>query len=339
MRSRGKCAGSCPPISTTRISASTSRPASEAADTRRASGTTCDRSRADRCRTYLQVAREHRLRTPSGRHRLRCQPHPPADPLPPRGRVRRDRRLHAQPRRARHRDQALAAAARRRRGLPVRPGAILRWKPCWTGSQTASGSRTGWPAIPWTATAATCASSGSGLRPAWAARCSKRSASTCWPISRIASSARARRSSAARLLSSLKRFYQLALRESWLRDDPTLNVDAPRQARRLPKSLTEEDMEGLLAAPDTATPLGLRDRAMLELLYACGLRVSELVSVGVAHSEDMGVVRISARAPKSGWYRSARRRSPGFADTRAKRARPICRPHREALFVTARGQR
>ena len=147
-------------------------------------------------------------------------------------------------------------------------------------------------------------------------------------------------SSAARLLSSLKRFFQFALRERLLARDPTLNIDAPRQARRLPKSLTEADVEALLAAPDTATPLGLRDRAMLELLYAAGLRVSELVSVSVAQlSVDMGVVRTLGKGSKErlvpvgdealAWIRSY-----------TSEARPALLAGRaaEALFVTARAQ-
>jgi integrase/recombinase XerD len=106
-------------------------------------------------------------------------------------------------------------------------------------------------------------------------------------------------SSSARLLSSLKRFYRFALRENLLRRDPTLDVDAPRRSRRLPRSLTETDVENLLAAPETDVPLGLRDRAMLELLYASGLRVSELVSLGVAQlSLDMGVVRTLGKGSK-----------------------------------------
>lgn len=110
---------------------------------------------------------------------------------------------------------------------------------------------------------------------------------------------RAKASSSARLLSSLKRFYRYALRERLLDGDPTIDVDPPKLARRLPKSLTEDDVEALLAAPDIGTPLGLRDRAMLELLYASGLRVSELVSLGSAQvSHDMGVVRIIGKGSK-----------------------------------------
>jgi integrase/recombinase XerD len=111
--------------------------------------------------------------------------------------------------------------------------------------------------------------------------------------------AKARPSSTARLLSSLKRFYQFALRQGKLQVDPTLNIDAPRRPRSLPKTLTEQDVERLLAVPSTDTPLGVRDRAMLEVLYASGLRVSELVTLKVAQlSQDMGVVRILGKGSK-----------------------------------------
>jgi len=111
--------------------------------------------------------------------------------------------------------------------------------------------------------------------------------------------AKARPSSTARLLSSLKRFYQFALRQGKLQADPTLSIDAPRRPRSLPKTLTEQDVERLLAMPSIETPLGMRDRAMLEVLYASGLRVSELVTLKVAQlSQDMGVVRIVGKGSK-----------------------------------------
>ncbi len=110
---------------------------------------------------------------------------------------------------------------------------------------------------------------------------------------------KARASSTARVLSSVKRFYQFALREGRVDVDPTIDIDAPRRSRSLPKSLTENDVERLLAAPNLELPLGLRDRAMLELLYASGLRVSELVTLSLAQlSQDMGVVRILGKGSK-----------------------------------------
>ncbi len=106
-------------------------------------------------------------------------------------------------------------------------------------------------------------------------------------------------SSAGRRVSSLKRFYQFALRSGWVAVDPTLDLVSPKRVRPLPKSLTEADVEALLAAPDTASDIGLRDRAMLEVLYATGLRVSELVNLRVAEvSLDMGVLRVMGKGSK-----------------------------------------
>nr|WP_312270315.1 site-specific tyrosine recombinase XerD [Pseudomonas sp.] len=85
--------------------------------------------------------------------------------------------------------------------------------------------------------------------------------------------------STARFLSSVRGFYRYAVREGLIDVDPTLQVDMPRLGAPLPKSLSEADVEALLAAPDTDNPLGLRDRTMLEVLYATGLRVSELVGL------------------------------------------------------------
>jgi integrase/recombinase XerD len=108
-----------------------------------------------------------------------------------------------------------------------------------------------------------------------------------------------RPSSAARLLSSLKRFYRHHLRQGRIKTDPTLNIDSPKLPRALPKSLTEEDVESLLGAPRVAEALGLRDKAMLETLYASGLRVSELVTLKLGQvSQDMGVVRVVGKGSK-----------------------------------------
>ncbi len=109
----------------------------------------------------------------------------------------------------------------------------------------------------------------------------------------------ARASSTGRSLSSLKRLFRYLLRQGRIQVDPTLKVDAPKLPRQLPKTLTEKDVELLLAAPDTETPLGLRDRAMLEVLYACGLRVTELVSLKLAEvSMDMGALRVTGKGNK-----------------------------------------
>jgi integrase/recombinase XerD len=111
--------------------------------------------------------------------------------------------------------------------------------------------------------------------------------------------ARAKATSIARRLSALRRYYGLQLQHGLLAADPTLRVRAPKLPRRLPKNLSEQEVEALLAAPDTATPLGLRDRAMLETLYATGLRVSELVGLALTQvSLDMGVVRVVGKGSK-----------------------------------------
>ncbi len=150
---------------------------------------------------------------------------------------------------------------------------------------------------------------------------------------------KARPRSAARLLSSLKRFYRYLLRENRIQADPTLQVESPKLPRSLPKILTEEDINALLAAPNVETPLGLRDRSMLETLYASGLRVSELVTMKLAQlSQDMGVVRVVGKGSKERlvpvgeealtWIRR-------YMDN----ARPeiLAGRQTDALFITSRG--
>lgn len=105
--------------------------------------------------------------------------------------------------------------------------------------------------------------------------------------------------SVARSLSCLRGFYRHLLREGVIVEDPTLDLDGPRQGRPLPKSLSEADVDRLLQAPDTESCLGFRDRCMLELLYACGLRVSELVAVTLPQlSLNQGVVRVIGKGGK-----------------------------------------
>jgi integrase/recombinase XerD len=104
---------------------------------------------------------------------------------------------------------------------------------------------------------------------------------------------------AARVLSSLRQFYRLALREGWVASDPTVQIESPRLGRPLPKTLSEGEVEALLAAPDTRTAEGFRDRAMLEVLYASGLRVSELVSLQPEQvSLAQGLVRVVGKGGK-----------------------------------------
>ncbi|MFP3874087.1 MAG: site-specific tyrosine recombinase XerD, partial [Thiohalophilus sp.] len=105
--------------------------------------------------------------------------------------------------------------------------------------------------------------------------------------------------STARLLSCLRRFYAWMRREQHIEEDPTALIEAPRLGRPLPKSLSEADVDALLQAPDTATVKGLRDRCMLEVLYATGLRVSELVNLQLGQlNQQQGVVRITGKGGK-----------------------------------------
>lgn len=111
--------------------------------------------------------------------------------------------------------------------------------------------------------------------------------------------ARAKASTTSRELSSLKRFYRFLLREGKIHADPSLNIDTPKVPRSLPASLTEAEVEILLCAPNVKLPLGVRDRTMLEVLYATGLRVSELVGLeSVQVSLSMGVVRVIGKGGK-----------------------------------------
>ncbi len=150
---------------------------------------------------------------------------------------------------------------------------------------------------------------------------------------------KARPRTTGRLVSALRRFYRFAAQEGLRRDDPTVEIEAPRLPRSLPKSLSEAQVEALLAAPAAETALGLRDRAMLETLYASGLRVSELVGLKVQQvSLDMGVVRVLGKGAKE-------RLAPlgeealDWVQRYLKLARPEILGARrgDALFVTGRG--
>ena len=105
--------------------------------------------------------------------------------------------------------------------------------------------------------------------------------------------------SANRRLTVFKRYYRWALRERIVLVDPTLRLLAAKQALRVPKTLSEDQVDALLSAPDANTALGLRDKAMLELLYASGLRVSELVKLKTLHvSLNEGILRIMGKGSK-----------------------------------------
>jgi len=103
----------------------------------------------------------------------------------------------------------------------------------------------------------------------------------------------------ARRLSSLRQFYRYLVREGAREDDPTAQIEAPRLGRPLPKSLTEQEVEDLLHAPDLETAEGFRDRAMLEVLYATGLRVSELVTLRPDQiNTNQGLIRVTGKGGK-----------------------------------------
>jgi integrase/recombinase XerD len=149
---------------------------------------------------------------------------------------------------------------------------------------------------------------------------------------------KARASTAARLLSALKRFYRNAIRQNTIKSDPTLRIDTPKLPRPLPKTLTEADVENLLAAPALEQPLGLRDRAMLEVLYASGLRVSELVTLKVPQvSRDMGVVRVLGKGSKERLVPLGEE-ALSWLERYLREARPLLLGGRtsDALFVTSR---
>jgi integrase/recombinase XerD len=111
--------------------------------------------------------------------------------------------------------------------------------------------------------------------------------------------AHSKATSANRRLTVFKRYFRWALRERFITQDPTLRMLAAKQALRVPKTLGEAQVDALLSAPDVATDLGLRDRAMLELMYASGLRVSELVLLKTLHvSLNEGVLRIMGKGSK-----------------------------------------
>lgn len=105
--------------------------------------------------------------------------------------------------------------------------------------------------------------------------------------------------STARMLSTFRRFYQYLIRENQLSIDPSALLESPRLGRPLPKTMSEREVEALLEAPDTDDSLGLRDRAMLELIYATGLRVSELVGLDVYSANlQQGIVRVIGKGDK-----------------------------------------
>ena len=143
----------------------------------------------------------------------------------------------------------------------------------------------------------------------------------------------AKPASANRRLSAQKRFYRWLLRQGKRSDDPSADLDSAKQAERHPKTLSEQSVEALLGAPEVAAPLGLRDRAMLELLYASGLRVSELVAVKTIEvSLNDGVVRVASG-------KGAKTRLVPFGQDASDWIERYLKDARPALLNTARGPR
>jgi integrase/recombinase XerD len=150
-----------------------------------------------------------------------------------------------------------------------------------------------------------------------------------------------RPTTANRRLTVFKRFFRWTLREHLVATDPTLRIASAKQPLRVPKTLSEAQVDALLRAPDVDTPLGLRDRAMLELMYASGLRVSELVTLKSVHvGLNEGVLRAMGKGSKE-------RLVPFGAEAAAwlqrylggARAEILGRRSSDALFVTSRGAR
>lgn len=146
--------------------------------------------------------------------------------------------------------------------------------------------------------------------------------------------------SVSRLMASLRRLYRYTLRENKISLDPSLHLDSPKLPRSLPKSLSEEEVENLLQAPNLEESIGLRDRAMLETLYACGLRVSELVNLKVTEvSLSEGVVRATGKGSKTRLVPLGEE-ALDWLGRYLKEARPEILQKRlsDSLFVTQRGE-
>jgi len=182
-----------------------------------------------------------------------------------------------------------------------------------------------------------------GLYAAWLAKAQQRSIDQtteadllAYAVTRHAGS---KATSSNRRLTVFKRYFRWALREHLVQADPTLKLLAARQPLRVPKTLSEAQVEALLAAPDVSTPLGLRDRTMLELMYASGLRVSELVTLKTVHlGLTEGALRVTGKGSKE-------RLVPFGEEAHVWLERYLAQARGEilhgqasdALFVTARG--
>ena len=156
---------------------------------------------------------------------------------------------------------------------------------------------------------------------------------------KFASAGGAKATSSNRRLTVLRRYFHWALRSAMIHADPTVKLQAARQPSRFPQTLTETQVDALLVAPDAGTPLGLRDRAMLELMYASGLRVSELVALKTFHlSLNDGVLRVMGKGSKERLVPFGQAAREAINQYLAD-ARPVILAGQQTqdLFVTARG--
>jgi integrase/recombinase XerD len=146
--------------------------------------------------------------------------------------------------------------------------------------------------------------------------------------------------STARQLSSFRRFYRFLLREGVIKDDPTIRIDMPRIGRSLPQSLTEGEVEALLGAPDVNDPLGHRDRTMLEVLYATGLRVSELINLRQSEINlNQGVLRIVGKGDRERLIPLGAEAQKWLRDfVGGSRAEILLERQTDYLFPTRRGE-
>ena len=142
--------------------------------------------------------------------------------------------------------------------------------------------------------------------------------------------------STARHLSAIRRFHGFLAEEGRTKTDPASGFQTPRLERRLPKFISPEDVERLLRAPDTSTPEGIRDAAILEIFYSCGLRISELSRLPINNLDlEEGELRIVGKGSKTRLVpmgSSARSKAAAWLDTRA-----VLSPRVSAVFVSARG--
>jgi len=145
----------------------------------------------------------------------------------------------------------------------------------------------------------------------------------------------------ARRLAALKAFYQFLMREKRINADPTANLESPKLEKRLPKVLSVSEVERLLAQPEPGQPAGIRDRAMLELLYATGIRVSELVSLDVADVNlEMGYIKCSGKGSKERIVPLGTLAIQSCRDyLGAARLRLVREREEQALFVNHHGHR